>query len=54
MPRGFDVWLGNDLNQPADPGFAAGSNDNEAGTSSGHPTWQNANETGTTGACSVG
>jgi hypothetical protein len=54
MPRGFDLWFKIDLNQPVDQGFAAGSNDNEAGTSFGHPAWQNADETDTSGACSVG
>jgi hypothetical protein len=33
MPRGFDFWFGGiDLNQPANQGFTAGRNDNEAGT----------------------
>ncbi|KAM0899635.1 hypothetical protein ACQ4PT_021157 [Festuca glaucescens] len=38
MPKGFDFWFGIDLNQPA------GSNDNEAGTSTGHPTWEHTEE----------
>lgn len=46
MPRGFDFWFGGiDLNQPAYQGFTAGRNDNEAGTSAGHPTWQHSDET---------
>jgi hypothetical protein len=40
MPKGFDFLFGIDLNQPAGNGFTAGSNNNEAVTSSCHPTWE--------------